>query len=138
MGVRLLLPAMLAGIALAQADQSKICAGCHRELWDSHRKTGMGRSFSRPSPENTPLPAAPYFHLPSQSFFTMLVRGGEFFQRRHQVDSAGREINLMEKRVDYVMGSGNHARAYLSRTAANTLVELPLGWYAEKGGYWAM
>jgi FimV-like protein len=36
------------------------------------------------------------------------------------------------------MGSGNHARTYLHRTPANELLELPLGWYAEKGGYPAM
>ena len=29
-------------------------------------------------------------------------------------------------------------RSYLSRTSRNTLIELPLAWYAEKGGYWAM
>ena len=52
--------------------------------------------------------------------------------------AGGRQINVMEKQIDFVMGSGNHARAYLHRTARNTLVELPLGWYAEKGGYWAM
>ena len=50
----------------------------------------------------------------------------------------GKQINVMEKRIDYIMGSGNHARAYLHRTPANTLIQLPLGWYAEKGGYWAM
>ena len=44
----------------------------------------------------------------------------------------------MEKQIDFVMGSGSHARAYLHRTPRNTLVELPLAWYAEKGGYWAM
>ena len=38
----------------------------------------------------------------------------------------------------FVIGSGAHARAYLHRTLRNTLVELPLAWYAEKGGYWAM
>ena len=37
-----------------------------------------------------------------------------------------------------MLGSGNHARSYLHRTARGTLVELPLGWYSEKGGYWAM
>ena len=36
------------------------------------------------------------------------------------------------------MGSGNHARAYLHLTSRNTLQQLPLGWYAEKGGFWAM
>ncbi len=79
-----------------------------------------------------------FHHAASESYFTMLVRGGEYIQRRHQLDSGGREIHVMEKRVDYVMGSGNHARTYLHRTAADTLFELPLGWYADKGGYWAM
>ena len=44
----------------------------------------------------------------------------------------------MEKEVDFVLGSGHHVRTYLHRTASNTLVQLPLAWYAEKGGYWAM
>ena len=45
---------------------------------------------------------------------------------------------MVEKQVDYVIGSGNHVRTYLNRTAQGTLVELPVSWYAEKGGYWAM
>jgi predicted CXXCH cytochrome family protein len=127
-----------AGIALAQADRSRACAGCHREVLESHRRTGMGRSFSRPSAQNTPTPMRTFHHEASDSHFAMVERGGAYFQRRHQVDRAGREVNVMEKRVDYVMGSGNLARTYLHRTPSNTLVELPLGWYAEKGGYWAM
>ena len=39
---------------------------------------------------------------------------------------------------DYVLGSGNHARTFLHLSPRNTLQQLPLGWYAEKGGYWAM
>ncbi len=124
--------------AFAQGDASRVCAGCHKEVWESYRRTGMGRSFSRPSAENTPIPASAFYHAASESYFNMLVRGGEYFQRRHQLDAGGREINVMEKRVDYVMGSGNHARTYLHRTAVDTLIELPLGWYAQKGGYWAM
>ena len=45
---------------------------------------------------------------------------------------------MEEQRIDYVMGSGNHARTYLHRTARGTLIELPLGWYGEKQGYFAM
>ncbi len=29
-------------------------------------------------------------------------------------------------------------RTYLHRNPDGTLLELPLAWYAEKGGYWAM
>jgi predicted CXXCH cytochrome family protein len=125
---------MLAGTAFAQPE----CAGCHRSIFDSYQKTGMGRSFARAADRNTPVLKGAFYHSPSDSFFTTLTRGGEFFQRRHQLDSAGREINVMEKRIDYVMGSGNHARTYLHRTPSGGLIELPLGWYAEKGGYWAM
>ena len=96
----------------------------------------MGRSFYRPSAGNT-APAT-YYHKASDSFFTMLERDGKFYQRRHQLDSGGQELNVIEKQIDFVMGSGNHARTYLHRTPRGTLVQLPLGWYADQGGHWAM
>lgn len=133
--------AMCVAGAGAEAGNPPVCAGCHREIWETYRKTGMGRSFYRPTPETMAENFSrknTYYHQPSGSYFTMLKRDGQYFQRRHQFDPSGRQINVMEKRIDYVMGSGNHARAYLHRTAANMLIELPLGWYAEKGGYWAM
>ena len=34
--------------------------------------------------------------------------------------------------------SGNHARTFLHRTPDGRLVQLPVSWYAERGGYWAM
>ena len=72
------------------------------------------------------------------SDFAMMERGGAYYQRRWQKGFDGKETNVDEKRVDYVLGSGNHARTYLHRTDRGVLQELPLGWYAEKGGYWAM
>jgi tetratricopeptide (TPR) repeat protein len=36
------------------------------------------------------------------------------------------------------MGSGNKARTFIHRTAQSRLVELPLGWYGEAGGAFAM
>lgn len=131
----------LPGVADAQRESSRVCGGCHREVWETYHRNGMGRSFYRPSPDNIVedfRDKNTYYHQPSDSWFTMLQRDGEYYQRRHQIDSRGQQVNVMEKRIDYIMGSGNHARTYLHRTPANTLVELPLGWYAGKGGYWAM
>jgi tetratricopeptide (TPR) repeat protein len=96
----------------------------------------MGRSFYRPSAETAG--AATYFHEASDSYFSMLDRGGKFYQRRHQLDSRGQEVNVIEKQIDFVMGSGNHARTFLHRNQRGTLTELPLGWYADAGGHWAM
>ena len=125
---------------LAKAD-SQVCAGCHRKIWETYRQTGMSRSFYRLTPERLTedfVRNNTYFHAPSESYFTMSARDGKYYQRRHQLDAAGKPVNVMEMRVDYVMGSGNHARAYLNRTDTGRLIELPLGWYAEKGGYLAM
>jgi tetratricopeptide (TPR) repeat protein len=101
----------------------------------------MGRSFFRPAPENTLEDYTgknEFYHPLSDTHYAMIRRGGAYFQRRWQVGFDGKPSNVEESRIDYVLGSGNHARSYLHRTARGTLVELPLGWYSEKGGYWAM
>jgi predicted CXXCH cytochrome family protein len=119
----------------------KSCAGCHASIWEVYRRTGMGRSFYRPMPENTLEDYTrknSFYHKASDSYFTMLVRDGGYFQRRSQIGFDGKETNVVEKRIDFIMGSGNHVRTYLHRTNRNILVELPLAWYAEKGGHWAM
>jgi predicted CXXCH cytochrome family protein len=117
------------------------CASCHRTIWETYQKTGMARSFYRPGPANVVEDLTnnnTFYHQSSDSYFTMLRRDGQYYQRRYQIDFAGKEVNVMEKQIDFIMGSGNHARAYLHRTSRKTLVEMPLAWYAEKGGYWAM
>jgi tetratricopeptide (TPR) repeat protein len=120
----------------AFAQGSAECAPCHQSIWQTYQKTGMARSFTRVTPAD--LLEGSYQHKPSDSYFTMLRRDGKLYQRRHQLDAEGHETNVMEKRVDYIMGSGRNARAYISRTTRNTLVELPLARYSENGGSWAM
>ena len=133
--------ACLPSVVRAENDSAKLCAPCHSGVWETYRRTGMGRSFYLPSKENMVEDFTThntYYHQPSDSYFTMLQRGGQYFQRRYQLDGRGTQVNIMEKRIDYILGSGNHSRAYLHRTPANILIELPLAWYSEKGGYWAM
>ncbi len=117
------------------------CADCHGAIAATYRKTGMGRSFSKLKPEtvieNFSAPAT-FHHESSDSYFQMIERDGKYFQRRWQIGFDGKETNVDEKQIDFVLGSGNHARSYLHLTDRNTLQELPLGWYAEKGGYWGM
>ena len=131
-------PARFKGGADAGYVDPSACAGCHKEISDSYQRTGMGRSFYRARPE---LIAADiknqdsYYHKPSDRYYTILERNGVYVQRRHQLDSAGKEINVIEKQIDYVMGSGNHARTYLHQAAGGKLVELPLGWYSASGGF---
>lgn len=118
-----------------------MCGGCHSEIAKSYRQTGMGRSFYRPSAANIMEDYTQrhgLYHRPSGRYYTMIERDGEWFQRRHQTGFDGKETNAVETRVDYVIGSGNHARSYLHRAAGGYLLEMPVSWYRENGGYWAM
>jgi predicted CXXCH cytochrome family protein len=101
----------------------------------------MARSFYRPLPEKIVEDFSrnnTYYHEASGEHYTMLVRDGVYYQRRHQLDARGNETNVLEQRIDFILGSGNHARSYLHLDAEGKLTQMPLGWYSEKGGYWAM
>ena len=99
----------------------------------------MGKSFSRPDVSNTIEDfSKSYQHAASATYYSMVQRDGKYFQQQYQIDFDGKKTNLSELQVDFVVGSGNHSKTYLHRTSRNTLIELPLAWYAEKGGYWAM
>ena len=132
--------------SLAQASRSDYvngdaCADCHRDIAETYRKTGMGRSFSIPTAANVVedyAHANTVFHEPSGLHYTMVERNGEFFERRSQAGFDGKETNVMEERIDYAIGSGNHSRTYLHRAPDGQLIELPVSWYSEGSGYWAM
>ncbi|MBI1357727.1 MAG: tetratricopeptide repeat protein [Acidobacteria bacterium] len=117
------------------------CSGCHAEIAATYQQTGMGRAFVRATPEamaHLGAEPAEYFHQPSQRYYRIERRAEGFFQKRWQEGPDGAPTNVVEKRIDYVMGSGNHARTYLHQYPDGRLIELPLGWYAEKGGFVAM
>jgi predicted CXXCH cytochrome family protein len=118
-----------------------ICASCHQDIAETYRKTGMGRSFSIPTAATVVedyTHANTVFHQLSGLRYTMVQRNGEFFERRSQTGFDGNETNVMEERIDYVVGSGNHSRSYLHRAPDGQLIELPVSWYSEGSGYWAM
>jgi predicted CXXCH cytochrome family protein len=101
----------------------------------------MARSFFRPAQSKTIenyVAAREFYHRLSDTHYRMQERAGKYYQRRWQIGFDGKESNVEELTIDYVVGSGNHARSYLHRTRRGTLIELPLGWYAENGGTWEM
>jgi len=120
---------------------SRLCASCHSTTARNYLQTGMGRSFFRPTAANTVEDYTgrnEFHHALSDTHYSMTVRDGVYYQRRRTPGFDGKPSNMEELRIDYVIGSGNHSRSYLHRTSRGTLIELPLSWYSEKSGYWAM
>jgi predicted CXXCH cytochrome family protein len=117
------------------------CFGCHAAIYKTYQKTGMAKSFAHPRPENTVedyKTKNKFYHAASNTWFEMTERDGNYYQRRYQIGYEGKQTNVEETKIDYFLGSAIHARAYLHRSTDGRLLQLPVTWYSEKGGYWWM
>ena len=116
------------------------CDGCHQEIANSYARTGMARTFGsiRAATQFPELKAGSFVHSASAESFTVYSQNGKPHLRRQQVGFEGSVTNVLSTPIDYWFGSGNHARSYISRTKSEKLVELPLTWYRESKGHWAM
>ncbi|MBL8221007.1 MAG: tetratricopeptide repeat protein, partial [Bryobacterales bacterium] len=119
-----------------------VCTSCHAEIAKTYARSGMAQAFYKAAPqrmqrENWTVRNT-FYHAPSQRYYSMQARDGKYFLRRWQKGFQGAEENIHEAEIHFVMGSGNAARSYLHRTPQGRLAELPVAWYAEKGGYFAM
>jgi tetratricopeptide (TPR) repeat protein len=132
-------PLARASAASGYADPTA-CARCHQAIAESYAKSGMARTFGavRSSEQFPELKGGSVQHTASGQHFTLLSDRQQPYLQRHQIGHDGRAINVLTARVDYWFGSGKHARSYLNRTSTGELIELPLTWYAEQQGYWAM
>jgi tetratricopeptide (TPR) repeat protein len=123
------------------------CATCHADQARTYALTGMGRSFrtvdlAADAASSASLPGvsrrATFDHPMSDRAYAVDTRDGRLVQRRQQTGPGGAAVNVVEAAADYVIGSGNHARTFAQRAPDGRLFQLPLSWYAERGGHWAM
>jgi tetratricopeptide (TPR) repeat protein len=117
---------------------SSACPACHRAIAETYARTGMGRSFRAVRSALPEFRGQSFRHAASDQYFVPSVKANRPYLRRFQKAPDGSIINSLEKAVDYVVGSGNHAQTYLHRTPVGNLIELPLTWYSEEGGSWNM
>ncbi len=113
---------------------SQVCQSCHAEIFRSYGEVAMARSFYRPSAENVIEDYTRenhFYHAPSNRHYRMVQREGRFFQRRYRLDSDGKEKNVLEWEVNWIIGSGAHARSYLSLDEGGVLRQLPVTWYPQ-------
>lgn len=133
---------------------SAACRPCHLAIFDSYREVGMAQSFFRPlagrdieslapaaaGASRSTLPAS-FRHAPSGESYAMsresTAEGERLVYRQWQEGARGERRNLLEIPVDWVLGSGHHARTYLYRVPSGELYQLPIAWYTQRGA-WGM
>lgn len=118
-----------------------ICEPCHSDVFETYMQNGMGKSFYRIGEEVAEEDwneENVFYHPASDRYYSTFQRDGKFYQRRHQIGFDGKKTNVFEKEIHYVMGSGLAVKTFLHHTMDGKLIELPVAWYSEKGGSWAM
>ncbi len=117
---------------------SKVCAGCHTGIYESYRKTGMGRSMA-PASSPTELAKIPspvtFWNEKLNRHFSVYREGDAIFQSEHELDSSGSEVFRTTQKLEYVVGSGTNGTTYLVKRG-DSLFEAPLSHY-ERIGNWS-
>jgi Tfp pilus assembly protein PilF len=130
--------AVTTGAAPGYVDE-RSCVLCHGHISRSYQEKGMARAFRRPRAESDieDFAAPPFVHKASGQTFQIARRGDRLVFRRWQLDGAGKPVHVLEQPVDWILGSGDHARTYLYQTPGGELFQLPLAWYSQTRS-WAM
>ena len=110
----------------------RTCAACHQEIAASYKQTGMARAFHKATAADAP--ETPFVHKLSGRKYQFQKREGKLFLQRTEEDGG----NAIEKEIQYVLGSGNHAKTYLHKTPQNRFLQMPVNWYPREGGFLAM
>ena len=75
------------------------------------------------------------FEIPDQRvIYRMTSRDDGYWMQQNVLEADGGVLATLEKRIDYVVGSGRHSRSYLTREN-DRLYQMPICWYPDKPGW---
>lgn len=115
------------------------CALCHSEIFKSFKQTGMGRSFYLPAASGRVEDVTRnnrVYDARSNLHYEVIARGEELYQIEYRLDENKKRTHELARKIDYIVGSGNHARTYITEENG-FLYEMPLTWSAQKKS-WGM
>ena len=112
----------------------RVCEPCHVTETATYQRHAMSSSFHRWTPEvraETAL-VRPLYHRATGYHYSIVEEGARLYQVEQVVGPMGKRLHELQRRIDYVMGSGNVARTYFTEENGR-LFQLPLTWYPSHG-----
>jgi hypothetical protein len=108
---------------------SKVCAGCHRAIYERYSGVAMAHSMS-PANQSTPLTGAAVtvFSAKFNRSFQVYRDGADVYQSESATDAAGKTVFRAVYKLEFAVGSGVNGYSYAVRRG-NYLFEAPLSYY---------
>jgi hypothetical protein len=118
---------------------SKVCAQCHREIYDRYMNVPMAHSMSPANqaalvregsiPVNPKREPIKVFSARLNRWFQVFRKGMEIYQSESEVDANGQIVFTTVHRLEFAMGSGVNGQTYVVRRDEH-LFEAPLSYYS--------
>jgi len=117
---------------------SKVCAGCHRGIYDEYMRTPMGRSLAalrgKVEPQHTSTRPVRIASATPNRFYEVESGESGLYQSDVVVDAQGKEIYRKKYKLEYMLGSGLNGSGYLVKRGSY-LCEAPLSYYTQHRGW---
>ncbi len=116
---------------------AEVCATCHRPIYDSFRKTDMGRSMSTVAGELSSVPAGHTITVWNERlnrYYDVQSTPSGLYQSEYQKNPDGSEVFRNTQKLAYAIGSGRNGTSYLV-TRDGYLYEAPLSFYAKTSSW---
>ena len=114
---------------------SRVCAGCHEDIYDRYFRTDMGRSMSRVTGasqlEKVGSPVT-IFNKNLNRYFQVSREGSNLYQSEYELDSSGQEVFRNTQKLEFAIGSGANGHSYIVRRG-DYLFQAPLSFYSKPG-----
>ncbi len=106
---------------------SKVCAGCHQQIYQTYIRTAMGRSVTRPSTALIHSPVTVHSNALNRDF-RVFREGDDLYQSESESNGAQTVFDVKYK-LEYVIGSGENGMSFAIRRG-DYLFQAPLSYYS--------
>ncbi|MEO1625281.1 MAG: tetratricopeptide repeat protein [Bacteroidota bacterium] len=91
------------------------CIGCHQNVYETYRKTGMGRSFDHATLEKTDATFGKHalvYDARSDFYYKPFFKGDTLFVKEFRLDGTD-TIHQRTEAISYIVGSGHHTNSHI-------------------------
>ena len=115
---------------------SETCSACHRDIYDTYKKTSMGRSMAEITPAllaAMQLPAT-YDDAKLNRHFSVYAQDGNLYQSEFETDASGKDVFRDIHQLKWKIGAGENGFGLLT-DRDNYLFQAPLSFYSKAGSW---